>query len=132
MEIDPCNFDDPYTSIGETEARLSSENDSTIGSSVSLGGDLADETPLEDRPEMSLARKLWYTARSLSWLKEKARAKQETNRFLEKKIRDLSRSREKWKQRALQAEKQVKVHAELDQVVETETSLKQTMNFAHD
>ena len=132
MEMDPCNFDDLYTSISETEIPLFSENDPTMESLITLGGGLADEAPLKDCPEMSLARKLWYTARSLSWMKEKARVKQEANRSMEKKIRDLSRSREKWKQRALQAEKQVKVHAELDQAFGTEPSLKQTVIFIHD
>ena len=132
MEKDLFNFHDPNASIDEIEVCSFNENDPTKGGLVNPGEDHSCETPLEVRSRMSLARRLWYTARSLSWWKGKALVKQEKNRSLEKKIQDLSRSRDKWKQRAVDAEKQVKAHAEQVNHAQAESSLKQTLIFGHE
>jgi len=110
MEKGSFNFNDPNASIDETEVSSFAENDPTVTNLVSQGEDHSDEAPLAGRSEMSLARKFWYTARSLSWWKENARVKQEKNRSMERKIQDLCRSRDMWKQRAVDAENRVKAH----------------------
>ena len=133
MEKDPFNFHDLSTSINETEVRSCTENDPTMENLVSQSeGSETGEASLEGRSPMSLARKLWYTARSLSWWKAKAQVKQEKNRSMEKKIQDLTKSRDKWRQRAVDAEKQVKAHAEPANQVQTEASLKQNRFSRHD
>ena len=129
---DSFNSYDMNASIDETEVHSFTGNDSAVENLVSQDGGHSGEASSEGRSGMSLARKLWYTARSLSRWKEKAQVKQEKNRSMEKRVQDLSRSRDKWKQRAVDAEKQLKAHTELENLVQTEASLKQTLISRHD
>ena len=121
---DSYTFDDSYA-FDETDTdSWSSPADDSAREHL----ETQDESPSKERSKLSLAQKLWFALRSLASWKEKARAKQEKIRSLEQIIRNLLPSRENWKERAIQAEKQLKAHtASADQAGQTKISSKQTI-----
>lgn len=120
-------FDSPCALIDETDT-WSSPDDSV--QEYLETQDEPVEPPLEVCSEMSPARKLWYALSSLALWRRKAQVKQEKIRILEQRIRDLTESRANWREKANQAERQLKIHTiSADPAAQTkpESSLKQTI-----
>ena len=90
----------------------------------------SEEAIARKTPVVSLARKLLNMAKSIWSLKEKINANQFLIRSLKTKVRDLARSRDKWKNDTLRAKAEVKaLKAELAAVNDRESSFsfKQTL-----
>lgn len=94
MEKESLEGDTPR----EPEEEMASEKG---GNSNQMSETMALEvSPVES---MSTPRRLWYTLISLQKWRNRSAAKQKKIRELENKVRDLSRSRNYWKEEAEQA-----------------------------
>ena len=119
--------DDSYSLIDEVDVWSSADDSAQEAQEhleIQSEASEADEPP----PRMSPARKLYFAVKSLSCWREKARVKQEKNRSLEKTNRDLSLSRDNWKNKAIQIEKQLKaLAASKGLAAQKKVSFKQTI-----